>query len=338
MRNDPQLAERTVWIDVCKGICIILVVYGHVSGGLEAAGRLGHNSGWMVMRDWVYLFHMPAFFVLAGLWAFKSTGLPLGKFLVGKIKTILYPYAVWTAIILVSQMVMSRFVNNPPEPRRAMLFFIEPYGYGLWFLYALFITSTLFYLLVRLKIQPLVVTLCALLLSVLAYYNGFGFWPILNTAMCFFIYYAIAACWSGRILALSASVSRRSLLLAGGGLILLMTFLFMVHLTGGVFGGLLAALLGIAGVVCFSNALGQTCFTRLLAVFGFYSLEIYLGHPLWGTFARVALLKSGIENPVLLVSGSLLIGIAGSLAVGAVCRRGKFPYLFRWPGRLKVVR
>ena len=48
----------------------MLVVYGHVAGGLEASGVLKAGSPFLAARDGVYLFHMPTFFLLSGLfWA-----------------------------------------------------------------------------------------------------------------------------------------------------------------------------------------------------------------------------------------------------------------------------
>jgi len=53
---------RTNWIDVSKGIGILLVYYGHM---LERFADLHLESSF---SQWVYLysFHMPAFFILSG--------------------------------------------------------------------------------------------------------------------------------------------------------------------------------------------------------------------------------------------------------------------------------
>lgn len=51
--------QRETWIDVLKGIGIILVVIGHVS--------LGNT-----LNSWIYTFHMPLFFSVSGyLWGGK---------------------------------------------------------------------------------------------------------------------------------------------------------------------------------------------------------------------------------------------------------------------------
>ena len=55
------------WIDRWKGLLILLVVFGHAVG---AAGNLSEGFTADVLlkvRHFVYLFHMPAFFVLAGM-------------------------------------------------------------------------------------------------------------------------------------------------------------------------------------------------------------------------------------------------------------------------------
>lgn len=64
---------RAAWVDRSKGILILLVMLGHVLG---AGGGLASDFVGNVLtfcRDEIYLFHMPAFFILAGwLWTVRS--------------------------------------------------------------------------------------------------------------------------------------------------------------------------------------------------------------------------------------------------------------------------
>ncbi len=323
-----------VWLDVCKGICIILVVFGHVSGGLEATGTLAPNSVWISLRQWVYLFHMPAFFVLSGIFAPQLSQLSFGAFFRGRLRTIVYPYVVWTIIIVGAQFAMARFVNNPPDFLRAAYFLIEPYGYGLWFLYSLFIISSVFYILGQWKIPTLFLLLLATVLSLLASLNVFGFWPILNTSMSFFIYYAAAACAREKIIALPPVNGWLKPLLLGFVGLLLMTILYWVIAGAGWLFNLLLAGLGIIGVIYLAKGLAQTIASRVLAFLGLFSLEIYLAHPLWGTVSRVLLLHLKINSPAILVLGGVLLGVGGSLMIGVLCRIVNFPYLFKWPTKV----
>lgn len=49
---------RIQWVDIAKGIGIVLVTLGHTNARL----LLGGYVGW-----WINAFHMPLFFVMAGL-------------------------------------------------------------------------------------------------------------------------------------------------------------------------------------------------------------------------------------------------------------------------------
>lgn len=56
------MKERETYIDIAKGIGIILVVIGHLHG-------INH-----IIHDFFYLFHMPLFFIISGyLYNHKTT-------------------------------------------------------------------------------------------------------------------------------------------------------------------------------------------------------------------------------------------------------------------------
>ena len=134
--------QRVGWVDCCKGICILLVVFGHVVGGLEASGALVGDKLFDALREWVYKFHIPAFFFLSGLFARKACDRPLLEFLRNRARVLLYPYLVWTLVIVISQAAMGPMVNTPPSIHRALQCLWKPYGVGLWFLYSLFLVSS----------------------------------------------------------------------------------------------------------------------------------------------------------------------------------------------------
>src|SRR5436190_2122812 len=57
-------SRREHWIDVTKGIGILLVVYGHVLRGLVTAGIVPNSKLFQIAYYTLYLFHMPLFFFL----------------------------------------------------------------------------------------------------------------------------------------------------------------------------------------------------------------------------------------------------------------------------------
>jgi uncharacterized membrane protein YcfT len=276
---------------------------------------------------------MPAFFALSGIFAVKLTRLPPGDFFANRLRVIFYPYVIWTAIIVAAQVAMSRFVNNPPDLARASWFLVEPYGYGLWFLYSLLIVSLVHYVCVRMKVPPLLIVFMGFVFSFLAARNLFGFWPALNTSMNFFIFYAAAAAFRQTVLAIFSEGNCLWRLALGAGLMMLMTMLHTMIPSQSWLTGLLMALSGGAGIMCFAGGISSRFTGLFWAFLGIYSLEIYLGHPLWGTLSRAILLHAGINSPILLVLSGVAIGTGGSLIIGVLSRWLKLPYLFRLPGR-----
>ena len=65
-------AGRVRWVDVFKGILILLVVFGHAVQGVAADATLAtsvQHDSIKLAKDFVYSFHMPAFFVASGFFA-----------------------------------------------------------------------------------------------------------------------------------------------------------------------------------------------------------------------------------------------------------------------------
>lgn len=90
INSSPLLREN--WIDISRAILIILVVLGHYS----------KTSHWQLtnISDYVFLFHMPAFFIISG-YLYK----PIEKidgiknFIVKKAKRLLIPYIAYLLLI-----------------------------------------------------------------------------------------------------------------------------------------------------------------------------------------------------------------------------------------------
>ena len=66
----PAVRQRIDWIDTAKGLCMILVIVGHT---------LPYGN---LMRNFIFSFHMPAFFFLTGYTARRripGRALPAGS-------------------------------------------------------------------------------------------------------------------------------------------------------------------------------------------------------------------------------------------------------------------
>lgn len=71
--------KRIEWVDIAKGIAIVLVCLGH-----------RNVPGWLT--KWIYSFHMPAFFFLAGYTTRYSSYKGWVDFLKRKTRGLIIPY------------------------------------------------------------------------------------------------------------------------------------------------------------------------------------------------------------------------------------------------------
>lgn len=89
--------QRRPWIDVCKGLGIILVVLAHALLASSADGAEQFARA-------IYHFHMPLFFILAGLTMRPE---PLRQFSIRKASTLLVPYVLFLAGLGIPALVIS---------------------------------------------------------------------------------------------------------------------------------------------------------------------------------------------------------------------------------------
>ena len=129
---------RSNIVDIVKGIAIILVVYGHTAQGMT-------HRGWWVgpgasfSHTFVYSFHMPAFFFVAGLFVTGSIAKRGSRrFTIDKLKTILYPYVLLAIISVALEPLIGRF-KFETKPFRWNIFLVNlADGQASWFLFVLF--------------------------------------------------------------------------------------------------------------------------------------------------------------------------------------------------------
>lgn len=128
-----QPSGRLEYLDIAKGIGILLVVLGH------------HLSGFDRLTAWIYSFHMPLFFVISGwLYSHKRPNDSMWAFATKKAKSLLYPYVVFSILILVWKYTLYFLLGSVPEEgfREIWLKTVTAYGYhALWFLPVLFFSE-----------------------------------------------------------------------------------------------------------------------------------------------------------------------------------------------------
>lgn len=128
--------KRIEFIDLAKGLCILLVVWGHSLGPL---GSIDSRFVWGTS-----LFRMPIYFFLSGL--FFKTYESFGGFVKRKVNKLLIPFLFWHVLFVCLVPFVSR-----TETFDMHLFwdFIfpqgDPHNTALWFLCCLFFLNILFF-------------------------------------------------------------------------------------------------------------------------------------------------------------------------------------------------
>lgn len=176
-----MIQERIRWIDITKGLLIIMVVFGHIFQSLPTPT---YTTAFHV----IYSFHMPAFFIISGFTL--NTATSFKTFFCKKIKHLMMPYLFFCLYITSLAVIKTLAGFYPAFPNIFTLdtFLINPHSYFsiLWFLPCLFISELIYHFLSKIDselMQFIVCITCAL--SSLTYIR-LGFYPLpfmINSAL-----------------------------------------------------------------------------------------------------------------------------------------------------------
>lgn len=325
---DLATTSRVAWVDIAKGIGILLVVYGHVARGLVDAGIQPRQGVPVAAASLIYLFHMPLFFALAGLWAPRAAGRPLSRFLSDKAGTILYPYLVWSLIQLGVNAGMGRFTNSAPSPTQVLGIVTHPYA-QFWFLYVLFIDLTFAVLLLRFRFGVVTALVIGEVLYITHPLLENGTWPPAVDVARTFLYVAAGAAvapWVVRRGLAQHPWATRATALTATGLLLL---LFVGLGDANPIAGPIMAGLGIIAVATSAQVLAGTPVGGVLERLGNRSLEIYVAHVLGAAGMRVVLSKVfGVSNSGVHLVLDCAAGVAFPLALCWLAQKWRLPWLF----------
>lgn len=144
--------SRIFEIDRAKGLAILLVVIGHVEGRTPL-----HGADWYgVLKQWIYLFHMPFFMFLSGFimeYTYKPVTTASGyfKFVRGKFMRLMPAFFAVAALIVIGKSLATHLihVDNVPQGIWSGLLdiVVRPVyssASALWYIYVLFIYYLLF--------------------------------------------------------------------------------------------------------------------------------------------------------------------------------------------------
>lgn len=320
--------NRVYWIDYAKGVGIFLVVIGHVCRGLISGSILNPLVAKSI-DQWIYAFHMPIFFFLSGLLIQRSVSKSLKDFIIDKLKTIAYPYFVWSIIQGVLISAAFRYINSSISLTDLWQIIYQPI-FIFWFLYVLFII-TIFYKFARdLGASPVSFLIFSTFLYCLYLLEpSFLSWEVLNLICRFTIYFAIGAAISNRLMTNLSQINTSILIsITISGFLAIATTVWL-NLTENQITAPLIAMIGVSATISLAILLEQSKFANFVKVWGLLSLQIYVVHTIVTSGTRILLQKIfGFTEPSAHIFLGTITGIYVPIAICWFCEQVKFRYLF----------
>lgn len=305
---------RYAWLDHARGIGIILVVYAHQMRAQASIGQMPAAWDGPFQDALIYSFHMPLFFFISGIVSLKSLRTkPFAVSFLDKLKSVAYPYFLWSIISWCLSAVAVKYVNKPMDFHNLLSIVYQPI-LQYWFLYVMFFCQ-LIALVFRRMFVGIVVIAAILLVAPLPFIN-----PTINEFVGSFPFFVIGMVTSGWLLASADRRPARRATLVAVAVPALAVFVVLVCVPQGntAFAssvGLVQAWAGIAFVVAVSRIIGSRW--SWLSTLGQASMAIFVMHTIVAAALRTILGVVGMHSPLV----TLVVCVMGGLIVPLIAVR-----------------
>jgi uncharacterized membrane protein YcfT len=337
-------ADRVVWFDYAKGICILLVVMMHSTLGVgDAMGREGFMH---YVVTFARPFRMPDFYLLAGLFLFRVIDRDWRTYLDRKLVHFAYFYCLWLLIITVVKAGPALGLDASAWVAHLADAFVTP-NPNLWFIYVLplfFIVTKLFR---QLGIPNWALWLGAAALQTFPPHTG---WEALDDyGSHYFVFFLTGYMLAPKVFQLAAWAREN---VSTAVIALCCWFVFDAVIAfepAGVAGidkiadipvlRIAFGLIGAIAVVTVAALLSRLDAARFVRYAGRNSIVIYVSFVLPMAATRIILLKTGIIEDVGVISLIVwLVGASVPLAVHAMVRNTWARFLYERPEMFKFER
>lgn len=296
-------AERLSWLDILKGIGIILVAIGHIYSN-------------QTIFNWLYSFHMPLFFLAAG-WVYRKK--PILIDMKRRIQTIVIPYFSFGLLVLLYwQVIERRFRDSDMSFWDSLLGLFSgnydnlDFNIHLWFLPCFFVTVVFFNILVNIGGRKTAYILSTLMsLSYIVFPMPGLPWGI-DRVFKYIGFYAVGVFFSGK----GVSVIKKKFEAGIISMILLALnfFLSFHNLTTGTM-WFVTALIGVFAMVLLSQLINEN---RVFQYFGRISLIILCIHgPVYRIVVKIVSIPLHMSTDV--VRENFLLAMVVVAITMAIC-------------------
>ncbi len=314
---------RDTRIDSARGLAIVLVVLGHALDGAQSAGFESQVLRFLLLV--IYSTHVPLLFLLSGMLAQSATRKPMPEFVADISVRIVWPYLLWSVILLTFQYIFSSYANAPIARYEPFsVFWTAPAV--MWFLYVLFVSFVVLRMLAFLP-RPALFGL-GLLCFILPYLSDE------LPAKMRFVGVFLAGAGAG---VNSLEFARRPVIVFTGVLIMVATVSFAWATSSQSIVGYPAFHLAylpasIAGpmLVLAMCQLGRGRYQSFFGIVGQHSMAIFVAHILVTAGVRVVLIQLGVASWWLIIGTATILGVVLPLWAALQARRMGFSKVVGW--------
>ena len=293
---NTSLTSRIPWIDVCRGIAIILVLYGHA---------LANDT----QRFLIYAFHMPLFFFLSGIVFRLDKSKHFFSVILKNVRSILLPYFLFAVLTFIASYIILQPQTYTYESFTKQLYGMFygngnkgylAYNVALWFLPCLFLTKIAFAFLSRFitnkgYLIPILIGFSLIGYGLSVFYPALKLFFGLETALTAFVFYGAGYLWN-QSTGLKTFMMQKKVLLFGLTLLLTLLFAWLnfyfygtqidmrMNRMNNYFLFYFGAFSGIAASIIGSMLIKKNA---LLEYFGKHSLVLFVWHTMLFTYFRL---------------------------------------------------
>lgn len=297
---------------------IVLVVIGHSLRGLIDAEVLPQTPLVAAIDRAIYAFHMPLFFLLAGLVFLASARrVTFPAFVLSRARRLIWPLFLWTWIFFALRMCAGDYANNTLGWQEFPFFPLPPRVH-FWFLWALFLILVLAAFALRSRIGAVLA-----LLGLIAAEAHPDVRPWTGAALTHLPYFV-----AGILLTRFALLDKARR--GGWAVPLTGATVFAIAVTIAAFGSagqgeaakLLIGMVAVLGLtLLLSTATLTGGIAAALRLCGRASMAIFLAHTIFSGGIRAALEMAGIHDIAIHILLSVALGIAGPLILDHLATR-----------------
>lgn len=320
------MQHRLAWIDIAKGVGIVLVVVGHAGRGLTSAAIPDEIGLLPVMDKAIYAFHMPFFFILSGVTFGIRPIVDLNPDLPKRLWRLFYPLVLWSYVFLAMRALAGESANTAGSWENVLVLPLPPVAH-FWFLWALLLNVALFAIL-RIVLRHFlkewsfwVLAICISSLTSVFTVLPDAFVPFFGNAVIYSVAFAIGGLIGSSTLRETTPSRIVAFFASALFIFIILAILVLPKIPLEVFIGNLLSLILLVPILSLAAWSIGSRLAQIVAFLGTISLALYVMHTAFSAASRIILLKFGIENLAIHLILGVSAGVICPIFIYIVARR-----------------